>query len=115
MECAMLTLCHCLTCACLILPSPSTSLRHLCCTAATSIADSTHSPHQVALRDYYRSELSSLLNLPSAGASSKDKKALVLDKTLSGPLGLVAEVALLQAHGVDQIHHLKDLELQTPA
>lgn len=70
----------------------------------------------IGLRDYYRAELGRLLNLPTGGAaSSKEKKALVLDKTLSGPLGLVAEVALLQAHGVDQIHHLKDGELQTPA
>jgi len=68
----------------------------------------------VALRDYYRAELQSLLNLPAQGLGAKERKALVLDKTLSGPLGLVAEVDLLRANGVDQIHHLRDLELHTP-
>lgn len=86
---------------------------------ASSAASAAHLSNSAlnltALREYYRAELSALLNLPSAGANSKEKKALVLDKTLSGPLGLVAEVALLQSHGVDQIHHLKDLELPTTA
>lgn len=85
--------------------------------AASSTAHLSNSAlNLVALRDYYRSELSNLLNLVGSGVGAlREKKALVLDKTLSGPLGLVAEVALLQSHGVDQIHHLKDLELQTTA
>lgn len=89
-------------------------------TAASSAATTAHLSNSplggglVALRDYYRTELAALLNLPSPGTNPKERKALVLDKSLSGPLGLVAEVDLLRANGVDQIHHLRDLELHTP-
>ena len=62
----------------------------------------------LALRDYYRQQLCTLLDAQPA------KKALVLDKTLSGPLGLVAEVELLRQHGVEQIYHLLPGELSTP-
>ena len=85
---------------------------------ASSAASTAHLANSalnlVALRDYYRAELASLLNLPASGPGPGSRKALVLDKSLSGPLGLVAEVDLLRANGVDQIHHLRDLELQTP-
>lgn len=32
----------------------------------------------------------------------------MLDPKLSGPLGLIAEVALLKEHGVEKIYHLSD-------
>lgn len=71
--------------------------------AASTAHLSNSALNLVALRDYYRAELANLLNLPSAGSNPREKKALVLDKTLSGPLGLVAEVDLLRANGVDQV------------
>mmetsp|Transcript_14721 Transcript_14721/g.37457 ORF Transcript_14721/g.37457 Transcript_14721/m.37457 type:complete len:683 (-) Transcript_14721:54-2102(-) len=43
------------------------------------------------------------------------KKALVLDPKVSGPLGLVAELPFLRAHGVGPMYHLQPGRLDTPA
>ena len=40
-------------------------------------------------------------------------KALVIDPTLSGPLGLIAEKQLLKDHGVEKTYHLKNEPLET--
>jgi hypothetical protein len=40
-------------------------------------------------------------------------KALVLDPSLSGPLGLVAEKQLLKEHGVEKTYHLKSSPIET--
>jgi len=86
--------------------SPSTA------SSSSSTSHLSNSPlNLLSLRDFFRSELGRLLLLP---APATTKKALVLDRTVSGPLGLVAEVELLKSHGVDQIHHLKAGELHTP-
>lgn len=42
------------------------------------------------------------------GVQVPGDKGLVLDPKLSGPLGLIAEVALLKDHGVEKIYHLSD-------
>lgn len=47
--------------------------------------------------------------------SVRGNKALVLDKQISGPLGLVAEVDLLKSNGVEQIYHLLPEPLYTEA
>lgn len=39
--------------------------------------------------------------------SVRGKKALVLDPTLTGPLGLVVKFALLKDHGIDKVYHLE--------
>jgi hypothetical protein len=41
------------------------------------------------------------------------KKGLVLDPTFSGPLGLIAEVALLKEYGVEKIYYLLPGKLNT--
>jgi Sec1 family len=35
------------------------------------------------------------------------KKALVLDPTLTGPLGLVVRFSILKDHGIDKVYHLE--------
>ena len=50
-------------------------------------------------------------NKPRSGTSASH--ALVLDPSLSGPLGLVAEVKEFKEHGVDKIYHLLSDPLQT--
>ncbi|KAF8941229.1 hypothetical protein BGZ58_001033 [Dissophora ornata] len=60
-----------------------------------------------SLRDLARKELINLLD------SVQGKKALVLDPGLSVPLGLIAEFALLQDHGVEKIYHLQSGPLDT--
>ena len=39
--------------------------------------------------------------------SVRGKKALVLDATLTGPLGLLVKFALLKDHGIDKVYHLE--------
>jgi len=39
--------------------------------------------------------------------SVRDKKALVLDPTLTGPIGLVVKFSLLRDHGIDKVYHLE--------
>jgi vacuolar protein sorting-associated protein 33A len=39
--------------------------------------------------------------------SVRGKKALVLDPTLTGPLGLVVKFSLLKDHGIDKVYHLE--------
>jgi hypothetical protein len=41
-------------------------------------------------------------------------KALVIDPTISGPLGLIAEMQLLKEHGVEKSLHLKPEPLNVP-
>lgn len=59
-----------------------------------------------ALRDHSRQEITKILK----GAG--DKKALVLDKNLSGPLSLVAEMDLFKKNGVEEIFFLTEPELE---
>eukprot|EP01006_Ploeotia_vitrea_P009473 TRINITY_DN22181_c0_g1_i1.p1 TRINITY_DN22181_c0_g1~~TRINITY_DN22181_c0_g1_i1.p1 ORF type:complete len:675 (+),score=390.92 TRINITY_DN22181_c0_g1_i1:48-2027(+) len=61
----------------------------------------------ISLRQHARLELTRLLD------SVRGRKALVLDRSLSGQLGLVAEVSLLKAFGVAQIHYLLEQPLAT--
>eukprot|EP00163_Fabomonas_tropica_P032762 TRINITY_DN8359_c0_g1_i1.p1 TRINITY_DN8359_c0_g1~~TRINITY_DN8359_c0_g1_i1.p1 ORF type:complete len:600 (+),score=140.03 TRINITY_DN8359_c0_g1_i1:778-2577(+) len=61
----------------------------------------------LALRESGRLGLTEVLD------SMKGPKALVLDPRLSGPLGLIAEVALLREHGVDKIFHLGPQKVET--
>ena len=37
----------------------------------------------------------------------RGKKALVLDPTLTGPIGLVVKFSLLRDHGIDKVYHLE--------
>lgn len=39
--------------------------------------------------------------------SVRGKKALVLDPSLTGPLGLVVKFSLLRDHGIDKVYHLE--------
>ena len=55
----------------------------------------------VALRDSAKKELLALLD------TLRGRKVLVLDPALSGPLGLVADVASLREHGVDKMYLLE--------
>jgi len=76
--------------------------------AANKLAHLSNAPINLgALREHARKELIQILD------SINGKLALVLDKDLSGPLGLVAEVDLLSRHGVDQYYHLLPDELNT--
>ena len=59
-----------------------------------------------ALRAHTRSELLGALDSVTAPEGGKGSKALVLDPTLSGPLGMVAEVREIKEHGVEKIYHL---------
>ncbi|KAJ1341405.1 hypothetical protein BSLG_003983 [Batrachochytrium salamandrivorans] len=43
----------------------------------------------------------------------RGKKALIIDPSVSGPLSLVAEFAVLKEHGVDKIFHLTASPLET--
>src|SRR3989338_5942274 len=61
-----------------------------------------------ALRDDARKELVNCLD------SVRGPKALVLDPKLIGPLGLIAEVALLREHHVEKIHNLLPSRMDTP-
>eukprot|EP00808_Paulinella_micropora_P012387 g75005.t1 len=54
----------------------------------------------VSIREHARKSLTKILR------SMPGDKALVFDRTLSGPLGLVAEFELLKQNGVTAIHHL---------
>jgi vacuolar protein sorting-associated protein 33A len=46
--------------------------------------------------------------------SVRGKKALVLDPTLTGPLGLIVKFSLLRDHGVDKVYHLEPTPLAVP-
>eukprot|EP00960_Hanusia_phi_P052785 761656-Hanusia_phi.AAC.1 len=61
----------------------------------------------VTLRDQSRSELAECIN------KMKGPKALVLDPSLSGPLGLIAEKQLLKEHGVEKTYHLRTEPFET--
>ena len=39
--------------------------------------------------------------------SVRGKKALVLDPSLTGPLGLIVKFSLLRDHGIDKVYHLE--------
>lgn len=54
-----------------------------------------------SLKDHDRAAFVDLLSSAKGGSI-----ALVLDPSLSGPLGLVLEMSLLKAHGVEKIYHL---------
>jgi hypothetical protein len=43
----------------------------------------------------------------------RGNKALVMDKALSGPLGLIAEKQLIKDHGVEKTYHLRNEPLET--
>ena len=60
-----------------------------------------------------REELLSSLANAAPPPGSRGGLALVLDPSLSGPLGLVAEVREFREHGVDKIYHLLPEPLQT--
>ncbi|EGF80675.1 hypothetical protein BATDEDRAFT_24481 [Batrachochytrium dendrobatidis JAM81] len=60
-----------------------------------------------ALREVSRRELIQVLD------SVRGKKALVIDPSVSGPLSLVAEFAVLKEHGVEKIFHLASAPLET--
>ena len=59
------------------------------------------------LRDQSRRELAECID------KVRGAKALVLDPSLSGPLGLVAEKQLLKEHGVEKTYHLRAEPLET--
>lgn len=60
-----------------------------------------------ALRERSRRELGACLD------RAKGPKALVLDPSLSGPLGLIAEKQLLKDHGVEKTYHLRPEPIET--
>jgi hypothetical protein len=62
-----------------------------------------------ALRDQSRIELQELFD------AIPGRKLLVLDQSLTGPLGLVIEIALLRARAVERIFHLLPEPLETEA
>lgn len=64
--------------------------------AASSGGISTDSIRAAALKD--------LLDVVD---SVRGKKALVLDPSLTGPLGLVVKFSLLRDHGIDKVYHLE--------
>jgi hypothetical protein len=65
------------------------------------------SPGFGALRERSRRELTQCID------TVQGAKALVLDPSLSGPLGLVAEKQLLKEHGVEKTYHLRCEPLDT--
>ena len=64
-------------------------------------------PNFAALREQSRRELTACIDM------IRGPKALVLDPSLSGPLGLVAEKQLLKDHGVEKTYHLRSDPLET--
>eukprot|EP00897_Mesotaenium_endlicherianum_P000068 jgi/Mesen1/10061/ME000730S09342 len=58
-------------------------------------------------RDHARAELVDILD------SVRGKKVLVLDPKLSGPLALIAQIAVLKEHGVENLFHLSSEPLQS--
>ena len=65
-----------------------------------------------ALREQARDSLMAALDSVSHAAPRGEGFALVLDPSLSGPLGLIAEVREFREHGVDKIYHLMPEPLQ---
>ncbi|KAH6569528.1 hypothetical protein BASA60_008178 [Batrachochytrium salamandrivorans] len=84
-------------------------------TTTTNTANASHAPppqastsfSTAALREVSRKELIQVLD------SVRGKKALIIDPSVSGPLSLVAEFAVLKEHGVDKIFHLTASPLET--
>ena len=77
----------------------------------SGIPSLANAPILAAFRAHARAEL--LACLDSTPRPSKAGTALVLDPSLSGPLGLVAEVREFREHGVDKIYHLLPEPLTT--
>lgn len=48
-----------------------------------------------------------LRNLLDVVDSVRGKKALVLDQSLTGPLGLIVKFSVLRDHGIDKVYHLE--------
>jgi len=46
--------------------------------------------------------------------SIRGKKALVIDPSLTGPLGLIAKFSLLRDHGIEKVFHLDPNPLTVP-
>eukprot|EP00665_Eupelagonemidae_sp_cell47_P004107 gene4107-4902_t len=65
------------------------------------------------LRGLMRLELLAALDSVPPPPAGRGGRALVLDPSLSGPLGLVAEVREFKEHGVDKIYHLQSEPLAT--
>ncbi|KNC75930.1 hypothetical protein SARC_11554 [Sphaeroforma arctica JP610] len=59
----------------------------------------------LALREYIRKRIVEILD--QSGSSTP--KALVLDETLVGPLGTIAEYSWLKEHGVEKLYQLEDI------
>lgn len=59
------------------------------------------------LREQSRRELTECID------RVRGPKALVLDPSLSGPLGLIAEKQLLKDHGIEKTYHLRSEPLET--
>eukprot|EP01122_Echinamoeba_exundans_P013588 TRINITY_DN5959_c0_g1_i1.p1 TRINITY_DN5959_c0_g1~~TRINITY_DN5959_c0_g1_i1.p1 ORF type:complete len:685 (-),score=163.48 TRINITY_DN5959_c0_g1_i1:50-2104(-) len=62
-----------------------------------------------ALRDAAKKEMTDIL-----ASEGKKSKALVLDPKVAGPLGLVIEISLLRALGVDKLYYLTPGRLDVP-
>ena len=77
----------------------------------SGIPSLANAPILATFRAHARAEL--LACLDSTPRPSKAGTALVLDPSLSGPLGLVAEVREFREHGVDKIYHLLPEPLTT--
>eukprot|EP00286_Rhodomonas_abbreviata_P030035 CAMPEP_0181300358 /NCGR_PEP_ID=MMETSP1101-20121128/6846_1 /TAXON_ID=46948 /ORGANISM="Rhodomonas abbreviata, Strain Caron Lab Isolate" /LENGTH=572 /DNA_ID=CAMNT_0023405587 /DNA_START=212 /DNA_END=1927 /DNA_ORIENTATION=+ len=61
----------------------------------------------ISMRDRARRDLTECID------KMRGPKALVLDPTLSGPLGLIAEKTLLKEHGVEKTYHLRHEPIET--
>jgi hypothetical protein len=74
---------------------------------AISAAMSSHLVRMLPLKERTRRSLTENID------RMRGPKALVIDPTLSGPLGLIAEKQLLKDHGVEKTYHLKNEPLET--
>lgn len=61
------------------------------------------------LRDRARKDLVEELD------KMRGSKALVMDRSLSGPLGLIAEKQLIKDHGVEKTYHLRCASTPCPS
>jgi|SRR5579859_5091119 vacuolar protein sorting-associated protein 33A len=50
---------------------------------------------------------SALKDVSAVIDSVRGKKALILDRSLTGPLGLVVGFPVLREHGIDKVYHLE--------
>ena len=69
---------------------------------------SSQKPSDVDLNSIKQTALKELLDVID---SVRGKKALVLDPTLTGPLGLIVKFSLLRDHGIDRVYHLEPAPL----